>query len=119
MTQPQKSKRGAVRAAVLTFFEKNPGMAIYVEDLVKDTGYTRTQIQASIYNLIKSGLYDLTSEAHGQIWRYRGLKRESPRYSEENKRSNGRRLFEEVGSTKKGTIVIQDEKGNLFEANEL
>jgi hypothetical protein len=105
-----------VRATLMEYFTKNVGQYVYINDLTKSTGLKVDQVQGNINNIIrdhKLGKLDfpITIITRGQIWIYKP--------SDKRSSTTDKRMFEELGKTKRGTLVLQDEQGNLFEATEL
>lgn len=111
------STRG-IRATLMEYFAKRTGEYVYANDLMKATSLSLDQIQGNINNLIrddKLGKLNFPIEVitRGQIWVHR------PAPAKVEPVQHERRVFEELGWTKRGTLIIQDEKGTLFEATEL
>lgn len=107
-----------IRVALMEYFSKRPGEHAYLNDIAKTTGLTTEQVQHNINNLAndhRRGQIDFNVETvtRGQVWMYR------PNQKKDEPARPTKRVFEELGKSKKGTIVIQDEEGNLFEATEL
>lgn len=111
-------KTYGITAFVIKYFSERIGQEVFIEDLVKDSSFNEDQIRAAINNLNSEssgdGTFKINVVIRGRVYRYAGTK-----VTEEKPAVISKRMFEEVGVTKKGTIVVQDESGNLYEATEL
>lgn len=98
--------------AILEVFLKNKNQAVTLNQLCHETGIEASKVQSNVNNLKNSKKDHFTIETitRGQIW----ILRDSP-----EKSTPGKRIFEEIGPIKDGSIVIQDGDGNLFKAVEL
>lgn len=100
---------------VLEYMEKRTGLTVYIGDMMEHLGMTRPQVQAAVYNLKAKG-HPIKVIAQGNAWAWAPNSNKSA----EEKATNGRRLFEELGVSKDGRIVLQDaDTGALFAAVEL
>lgn len=103
-----------VRHEVLAVITKRPGEIIYLKDIVAATGLDEKQVQSAINNMRRD---DPTLEstiqtvARGQAWRYDPTGR--------RRKDGEKRMFEELAVTKTGALIIQDQDGNLYRAEEL
>lgn len=96
-----------IKPQVIEYFTKRPGETLYVTDLASALGVDKTQVQQCITNFkLKGEMPDLETLVRGNSWVYK------PNHN----KSNDKRLFEELGVTKSGAIVIQDSDGNLWRA---
>lgn len=108
------TKRGqSVQPRVLHYLEQHVGENVYHQDVSKQLDLTESQVKEAIYHLRKKDNLSGSIEVvvAGSIWRYDPSKRES--------KKSGKRIFEELGVTHQGEIILQDEEGNLFRASEL
>jgi hypothetical protein len=107
-----------IRAELMEYFSKHPGTHVFLRELVETTQRTAEQVQGNISNLVRdhrSGKLNFYIECvtRGQVWMY------LPNKEKPEVKRKGMRLFEELGTTKRGTIVIEDDEGNLYEAKDL
>lgn len=102
--EPSKHRAKGVDAALLRYFDEHTNENIYIEDLEKLTGFDHQQILSGISHLkqkdvpifrIANGVYRMDS------------------------RSTSGELFELVGKSKDGRLIIQDEDGKLYLAVEV
>lgn len=102
----------SIVAQVMKYFTERPGQTIYLDDIVDDLKETPERIRANINNVRHSpGLQgELVTAVRGNAWRYNPSGK---------KASQGKRVFQELGTAKDSTIIIEDEDGNLFRATEL
>lgn len=98
--------------AILAVFLENKNQAVTLNQLTHQTGLEASKVQSNVNNLKNSKRDHFTIETitRGQIW----ILRDSP-----EKPTPGKRIFEEIGPTRDGAIVIQDGDGNLYKATEL
>lgn len=93
-------------------FTQHPGEHLAVNDLAVLFGVNEATIKASMAGVIyRDALPGMATVVRGNVWAYRPNKESS------SKTSN--RILEEVGQTKGGTLILQDEEGNLFAAKPL
>lgn len=108
-------KRGAV-AAVFEHLHANPGIEVTVHELSRATGFDARRVQNAI-SYLRNGVHgrDLKIDVlvSGSTWRYMPGK---PAEVASEPAPTGRRVFEEVGPTASGDIIIQDTKGALYRA---
>ncbi len=107
--------RKAVQPFVLEELLKHPGEVIYIDDLAKNLGLLTQSVQ-NVTSQILQKRDDIEIEIRGRAWRYNPNKKKE---DETKKKETGKRLFEEIGLTKSGHIVIQDDHGAIYLANEL
>lgn len=102
-----------IKTWVLEYMTKRPGEHVYLDDMsaaASEQGktFTKRQIQTSIANSINTPAFaGVSIIVRGNCWVYR------PQDAKD------KRLFEEVGVSKDGRVVIQDADGNLFIATEI
>lgn len=97
---------------VLKYIQEQQGEYVYVDTVCKDLGLERAQVQGAISNLRNRHNQPIEVVQKGTIWRWKPN-------AENEKSKNYKRVFEEVGATRTGAVVIQDEDGNLYKAVEL
>lgn len=94
---------------VYKYLEDHMGTNTYIDDIAKDVGVTAEQARKSISYLRNRGVEVETIQT-GYIYR---LHPKSP------KEELGTRIFEEVGKTISGTIIVRCENGILYKLVEL
>jgi alkylation response protein AidB-like acyl-CoA dehydrogenase len=97
-------KKGAT-AAVGKYLQERVGLTVYADDIANDLGLTRVQTMQAVQRALDKGLVEAEKLQAG-VWRVGRSK------------STGR-LFELLGESKQGKLVIQDDEGNLFVAESL
>lgn len=97
---------------LLEFFNKHVGEIVNVTDIAKTIEVTEKQIKGAVNTLLGHG-HNIESVSRGTAYIYRGMKQEI------KPAAVSRRLFEEIGVSKSGAIVIQDADGNLYKAEEI
>lgn len=122
-----------IRGALMEYFAKHPNEPVFLKDLVEATGLITVQVQGNISNIMRDhrlGYFDFNIEriSAGQVWMYKPgttTPVSTPTSEERNEAparndfTYGKRTFEELGTTKRGSIVIQDDEGNLYTAVQL
>lgn len=104
-----------VRPRLMKHFESHPGVNIYAADLVQELGLTSAQVRAGIANLRRESSEwrdSLRVIQTGQVWRYVPGQHEE---RQEAKKVN-EMLFRHIGTTAKGSLVLESEEGKLYRA---
>ena len=97
---------------MLEFLAKSPGSTHYVGDLANGFEVTEQQIRSCINSIIRDeALPGLEVVIPQRSWVYRP--------SAEPKHSNTKRVFEEIGQTRSGDLILQDQDGKVYRAKEL
>jgi biotin operon repressor len=111
--------RGPARSGpVFAYLEHRIGQAVHVDDVAADLGFTKQQVKSAVNNLRTTKGIPIETLVAGYSWRY--LPNSKPSEDSPGNGSNHtKRIFEEIGVTKTGLIILQDEDGNLFSAQEL
>lgn len=108
----ERAGRGvSVRDRVLKYIEKASGTIVYVNDMSTEMDLTQGQIAGAVRGLLDSGrLPQLEVVLPGRSWRWNA-----------NAKANvsGKRMFEEMTTTKAGVVLVQDENGNVYKLEEL
>lgn len=102
---------------VTTYFETHENKACSIKQMSNELGYTERQIRASIANKkFENGEWasHLTVLVSGQVYKWHP---ESVSVTESSKQKTN--LYEQIGTTKNGDLILQDEDGVLFRATEL
>lgn len=104
-----------VSAGAARYLMDRPGEAVWLQDIADYVGTQERPVQSAINNM-RNTPGDQVGEAldvlvRGQCWRY--MPDNSPEAGTDNT------LFEEVGRTKQGHLVLQDCEGNLYRAQAL
>lgn len=98
---------------LLEYFTKHIGEILNTNDIAKDLKVADKQVKGAVNTLLGQG-HDIDSVSRGNAFIYRGLKQEI-----KPSKPTSRRMFEEIGMTKSGALVIQDTEGNLYKAVEI
>lgn len=104
------------RPQVMAYFAARPGEHCFLENIVKETKLNHGQVRGAINNMIAANRrgeleFPLEVVQKGQIWVHR------PKAEEAS--STVSKVYEQLGITKAGEIIIQDETGVLYKAQEL
>lgn len=105
----KRGRASGLRSQVSEYLHRRPGEEVFVTDIAKDLGLTKKQVQNCVTNAMREGAWpDVEIVTRGNSWRFIPDNR--------NDRKSNKRMFEEIGVTKDGSIVIQDTDGNLYRA---
>lgn len=101
--------------------KRNIGTDVLVRDMVIETGLTKNQILGALQGLRSRRHLEITTIVPGHAYRYTGRlltpeAQTAPEPTPEPRQ--GKRLFEEVGLLRDGTMIIQDGDGVLYRASE-
>jgi len=106
------SSRQFVRADVLKYIEGGAGEIVYLKDMLNDLGINRAStVQAAIKKLMET-IPQIEVAIPGRAWTWH----QNGAIAQED---SGKRLFEEIGTSKTGALIIQDADGNLYRAEAL
>lgn len=105
--------RGA-RAVVLKHFDQFPGINVHLAEILEgsDRKYPEIVIQNAI-NAMKRDGFNIETVVSGRTWRYK------PTVSKPEPAPSAKRMFEEIGTARDGSVIIQDEQGAIYKAVEL
>jgi hypothetical protein len=115
---------------VLDFLHRHQNVNVTIQEIREDTGLTRAQIVSSIGRLRARYGVDVTPVVAGNVYRYKsgtvggGVVAEAAPVPPAPKPTPAptqpaTTMFELVGTSKSGAVVIQDESGKLYRAEEL
>lgn len=109
-----------IGAKILQVLTRSPGEVVYVQDIASHAKVTEQQVKSALAPS-RLAKYPIRIDVvvNGKAWRYMGDR--SPQVPEpaETPTVAEKRIFEEIGTTKSGQLIIQDMDGNLFRAEEL
>lgn len=107
MEEKKLHNRG-ITAKLRMKFEQNPGLVLYVRDLADEFGVDPRVIQQSVANMIReTGQPTVHIRAAAWIW------------SPQGRAQRARRVFEEIGTTKDGKLIVQADDLTLYLATEM
>lgn len=92
---------------VLQYMEQRRGINIFIDDMARDLNLDRKKVISAVNALRRNAGVVIESPTKG-CYRYVG---DAPAAI-----PDGKRLFEELATTKDGRLLIQDEDGNVFMA---
>lgn len=100
---------------ILDYFHTHQNIQVTLNELADATGLDANQVKSAI-NTLKSSRYKMNFETvmTGNVWIYRPDKGKSVDVNTVNTV-----MFEQVGKSSTGVIVIQDEDGKLYKAVEI
>lgn len=93
---------------VLRYLTERPNQPVFRHDIAQALGLTEKQARDAVYTLRSRNGQPIVEVARGVY-----------RYEPGNEQRNGTVLYQQVGPTKTGEYVIQDEDGNLYLARPL
>ena len=91
------------------------GKPVHLDTIVKRTDLTKTQVQAAMNHAVKDGL-PITVISKATVWRLDALP-ESLKEDQPDNRTG--EVWEVVGHTKSGMVLLRDEDGILYRATEM
>lgn len=106
--QADGPSRQQIRDKVLKYIEGHPGVTVYADDMANDLSANRNSIQAAVRGL-QERLPQIVTVVGGKAWRWEATA----------KANSGKRMFEELTTTKAGIVLVQDEDGNVYKLDEL
>lgn len=106
----------AVTPTVLRYLHAHIGETVFLKDIAVATKFTERQVQNSILHMVNNGVEWVEVVSRGQAWRYHGP---MPEVAPEPAQKKEPRLFDEVGVTRDGTLIIADLDNNLYRAEPL
>lgn len=101
-----RSGRFYVRDRVLKAIENGAGNTVYANDIVSDLDVPLNTVQAAARALTEQ-VPQVEAVIPARAWRW------------VSKASKGKRMFEELTTTKAGVVLVQDEDGNVYKLEEL
>lgn len=109
----QRTVRRGVKGAVSTYFHKRPGQSVFINDLMQEIGCTATQIQGAISNIMRQDEdHGIQTVVRGREWVYKPAAKKAEVDSD-------KKMWIEVGKTRSGSFVAEDEEGILYKVTEL
>lgn len=96
------------RPAIMAHLVKYSGKPVTLEDLTNATGFTVTQIQSQMRNLIKDG-QPITVLVRAQIWKYEPVTEPEPEpVKNTDERDVTNMVYEGIGRTSAGAVIVRD-----------
>jgi hypothetical protein len=111
----QRFPNRGLGAKLREHFEKHPGQTLYLTDLAQHFGVEERAIQHSMYDVGAKPGY--TVEIRARAWSFKP--EVAVNKAEPTSTAPARRMFEEIGTARDESIIIQDEAGKLYQAREL
>lgn len=123
MGEPGKRESG-VGTKVLKYFADRPGDIVFIEDMRAALNLRDVQITSAIHHLSKRGRRNVRAIIEtvnaGQSWRYLGMDdTQNVPEKQTQTRTEPLRVFEEIGTTRDGSLIIQATDGKLYRATEM
>lgn len=110
--QRQVNNRG-IGVAVIEYLQKHAGQALFVSDIAADLNVEPRVVQVAISNARNNN----TGGAATQIETL--IRGRQFRWNGGVSKHNGRALFEEIGKTKSGDLLVESEDGIVYKLVEL
>lgn len=101
-----------LKADIMAYFDKKPGQTVYLKDIATDLKLTEVQVQSAISGIIREEMMPLEVVMRGRAWCYR------PQPGR-NGAKPGNLVFEAIGKTREGDLVLQGEDSSLWKATQL
>lgn len=115
-----------IRTEILRVLTDKPGQVVYADEIMEKTGNTKSQVQKVMMNLLREELPGLSIAVAGNAWCYITGQQTvnvdtllKGTFVPPRKKKVELRVFEEVGRTKSGEIMIRDQDMNLYTAKEM
>ncbi len=105
----------AVRAMCLKVLTDLAGKPVHVDTLMERTNLSAVQIKAAMNHAVKDGL-PIKVISTATVWQFAGTV--EPLKDDEPDNRTGE-LWEVVGHTKSGMVMLRDEVGILYRATEM
>lgn len=106
-----------IRHLVVAHLAKNAGKPVTAEELMSSTGLSLTQIQAQMRMMIADG-QPVTVIARARVWVFSPEPETEPETVTEPGDPSGE-IFEGIGRTRSGAIIVRDGNGVLYVAREM
>jgi len=103
-----------VRSIVLKVLTDMAGKPVHVDTIVQRTDLTPTQIKAGMNHAVKDGL-PIKVIQPANVWMFIG---EDPKIDDQPDNRTGE-VWEVIGHSKTGAVVLRDEDGILYRATEM
>lgn len=100
-----------IRDKVLKAFEASPGVTLYAEDMAEQFGVNKGTVQYAV-KALSGTVPGIISVIKANAWRY------DPNAKASNGTS-GKRIYEELTTTRAGVVLVQDEDGTVYKLEEL
>lgn len=129
------NQHGKIKSAALRYLGEHTGVMVHSADIAKASGFTQRQIAHSIYQMRRNNPTTLGEEitvyqgGHTYMWRPKALPPapesapepppKAPASEDPFSRVDHEMLYEQIGVTKKGTVVVRGIDGTLFKLAEL
>lgn len=107
----------SVSKPILSYLITKPYIEIPVADLAKETGFTLTQVSNAVVHLRESGIR-IEIPMRG-VYRYIPGAPPAAKKEDKAKPEKSKQLFEELGRTKSGEIIVEGEDGALYKLCEI
>lgn len=102
----------SIRPKLIKYFRERPGVQVYAEDITYDLGEDRKRIFAGINNMItEKKLPGLQRVSKGGPFVYNG--------PGQVVNGDAKELFQLIGESKLGDMILEGEDGKLYRAKEL
>ncbi len=101
-----------ISASILDFLAQRRNQVVTVTEMMHELKLDKRQIQGNITHIRKRTSVTIETVIAGQAW----MLKDGP---QESAKSNGRMMFEEIGPSKAGVLVLQNTDGKLYKAEEL
>lgn len=110
--------RRMYRDKLLKYLLEHPMEVVFLDTLVEIAEGKTNGVQSAMHNLVKN-IPQIERMVGGKAWRWNPDVTESTGQPEPANAQPTRRMFEEIGQTREGDLVIQDDTGTLYRATAL
>lgn len=100
---------------ILDYLVSRPGQVVYRGQISEATGLDAEQVKHAVSDLRTRIGENITTVTRGASWIWRPRQAETP----VSAAPAARQMFEQIGTTKGGDLIIQSDAGTLYRATEL
>lgn len=114
-----------IRTKLIHYLRQHPGIEVFADEIAEALGESRKRVMSGMGNLLagnqEKGAFAAEFAQHVEkleagVWRYRPPGVEV-KQRDQKEPKEGKRVFQEVGTTKEGWMVLECEDGKLARAD--
>ncbi len=107
---PGRAGRPAIKTKVAEALHSRRDLDVSVKEIAEIANVTFDQARQAINTLAREGKLNIDTVVHGTIFRLN---------SNGSSTKEARPLFQQIGKTKTGALVLEDEDGDLWKAEKI
>lgn len=92
----------SIKSDLVQYLAERPGEIVFRKNIAGDLGLTDQQITQTMYGIVKEQPILVEVVTNGTSWRHI------------DSTKTGNPMFEQIGVTKKGAKILQDEDGSVY-----